>query len=91
VSRTGAEVEPGLSRASKSGAGSRGARGARASRFRWCYTLYDIIIPVDSTIAHAGAHLRIKHKIYKQGTEPRAADFPFFIFETVFYEIEDGF
>jgi hypothetical protein len=32
--------------------------------------LYGLIISVDSTTAYAGAHLRIKHRVYKQGTEP---------------------
>ena len=36
----------------------------------WRCTLCGLIIPVDSTTAHAGAHLRTKHRVYKQGTEP---------------------
>jgi hypothetical protein len=36
----------------------------------WRCTLCDLIIPVDSTTAYAGAYLRIKHRVYKQSTEP---------------------
>jgi hypothetical protein len=36
----------------------------------WRCSLCGIIIPVESTTHHAGSHLRKKHKIYEEGTEP---------------------
>jgi hypothetical protein len=36
----------------------------------WRCGLCGIIIPVESTTHHAGEHLRKKHKVYKEGTEP---------------------
>jgi hypothetical protein len=36
----------------------------------WRCGLCSLIIPVESTTHHAGSHLRKKHKVYEEGTEP---------------------